>query len=391
MWKYVLIITVLFSLLGCDYFTSEIEDDKHARLEVFYEDNVIYDEELNDEDDSLSVIIDLPDQSQISLDKFVNIIYSPDLEESYRSYIAWARKSDYYTQYAHGYYLDTLQINAGEGFTPVVPDEVCGTMYFTTHYPVRNRNFYIFQDSVIVDSFTTSVNGYFNTDIPFGDYQISKNLLESCENVDFDVDSYYDDYAIILPLPILPKPIIYLYPDEEIEISVELNFPYWGHVTASIPEYGTGWKNLKIEPTGKINKKYDYLFYESQNPELFQRNQGWIISQGQMEAFFIKNLAETGFEGQEIIDFIEYWIPRFTGYPYYTIYPQYKEQLDKMVELEFSVEPENLLRLFYVVEGREDNSIIIKEPHIPEFKREGFFVVEWGARIKPKSVLSNNR
>ena len=390
MWKYVLIISVLFSLFGCDYFTSEIEDDKHARLEVYYEDNLIYDEELNDEDDSLSVIIDLPDQSQITLDKFVNIITPPDLvEENYRSYIVWAKKADYYTQNAHGHYLDTLQINASEGFTPVVPGEVCGTIYRTNHYPVTNMMYYIFQDSVLIDSLITSSNGYFNVDITLGTYELGGEIeFYPYDFVDFIVDSYYYDYDIIQPLPTLPKPVIYIYPEKEMELSVNLNFPHGGYITASIPEYGSGWNDLKIDPTGKINDEYTYLFYESQNPELFQYEKGWVVKEENLETFLIENLSETGFEGQEITDFLEYWIPLFTGFPYYVIYPQYKEQLNKMVELKFSVEPDNLLRLFYVVEDREDNSIILQKPEIPEFKREGFFAVEWGARIRSRTKLS---
>ena len=211
MWKYVLIIAVIFSFFGCDARITELGNDEHAWLEVSYEDNLIYDEKLNDDDDSLSVVIDLPDQTQTTLDKFVNIITPPDLEEEkYRSYIVWAKKADNYTQIVQGYYLDTLLINASGGFTPVVPGEVCGTICSTNHSPVINAEFYVLQDSVIVDSFATSSNGYFNVDIPFGNYQLG---FEPCETFDFIIDSYYDDYAIISFI-VLPKPIVYIYPKE---------------------------------------------------------------------------------------------------------------------------------------------------------------------------------
>ena len=174
-------------------------------------------------------------------------------------------------------------------------------------------------------------------------------------------------------------------------LTVNINFPHGGEVTTSTPEYGSGWNNLDVDPTGKINGEFNFLFYESQNPDLCQYNKGWLIAQDSMEAFFIENLTETGFEGQEIIDFLDYWLPRFTGFPYYVIYPQYKEQLDMMVKLDLSVEPDNVQRLFYVVEGKQDDSLILQEPEIPEFKREGFFVVEWGAIFKSEIKLSMNK
>ncbi len=86
-------------------------------------------------------------------------------------------------------------INASGGFTPRIPGNVCGSICTTTHIPVTYVEYYIRQDSVIVDSFTTSSNGYFNVDIPFGSYWLeSNNGFFSCERAEFIVDSFYNDY-----------------------------------------------------------------------------------------------------------------------------------------------------------------------------------------------------
>ena len=84
-------------------------------------------------------------------------------------------------------------------------------------------------------------------------------------------------------------------------------------------------------------------------------------------------------------------IPLLIDYSFYAIYPQYNEQISKMVELEFSVEPDNLLRLIYAIEGQQDNSLILHEPEIPDFNREGFFVVEWGVSIRNETELRVNK
>ena len=391
MWKYILIIVVLFTLFGCDTRTTDPEDGKHAWLHVYYTDNLIYDEVLDETDNNQSIIINLPDDSQTTIEKFVNINYDNynDEEEVSREYIIWAKKADYYTQFNYGGYLDTLNINASGGFTPVIPGRVCGTIFSDAYFPISFEEFYVLQDSVIVDSFSTSYYGYFDVDIPFGNYQLAY-CCNPTNSVDFEVNSFYGNYTIFRST-IWAKPNIYIYPEEKTMVSLSIVFPHGGVITNSIPKYGHEWNDMTIESSGLINNQYSYLFYESKQPETFQNENGWVISQKNLESFFIQNLADIGFAGQEISDFTDYWIPLLTDYPYYTIYPQYKEQLNKMVELEFSVEPDNLLRLIYTVEGQQDNSLSLQNPETPDFKREGFFVVEWGVSIRSNSTLSMNK
>jgi len=388
--KLIIALIIIVVMLGCDSRTTDPDNAKYAWLHVYFTDNLFYEEVLDESDDSQSKILDLPDNSQITMDKFVNINYGfpPDEEEeTSRSYIVWAKKADYYTQYTSGSYLDTLQINASSGFTPVVPGNVCGTIYTTAHLPVPNLEFYILQDSVIIDSFTTSINGYFDINLAFGNYQIGVKSIsfQPSQIVDFIVDSYYDDY-VLLDVEQAAKPNIYIYPKELRNLDVNINFPHGGEVTTSIPEYGDGWNDLDVDPSGKINDEFTFLFYESQNPDLCQYEKGWIIAQEDLELFFIKNMTATGFNEQEITDFIDYWIPILKDYPYYAIYPQYNEQLDRIIQLDFSQKPDNILRLIYTLKGLQDNDLVLQEPEIPKFNREGFVVVEWGVIRKFKNA-----
>ncbi|MCK5729455.1 MAG: hypothetical protein KAH68_00185, partial [Draconibacterium sp.] len=95
------------------------------------------------------------------------------------------------------------------------------------------------------------------------------------------------------------------------------------------------------------------------------------------------NLTIYGFEGKEIKDFTDYWIPRFITSDYYVIYPQNNEIIDSVIELNISQTPKNILRLFYVVqESNNDISNNLEEPSIDSFSRERFFVTEWGVVLK---------
>ncbi len=85
-----------------------------------------------------------------------------------------------------------------------------------------------------------------------------------------------------------------------------------------------------------------------------------------------------GFYGQEIQDYIDYWVPRLNAFFYYTICPQTNEIIDSVIDLSFSKQPNDVLRLFYVIQGYDYSPEMLIEPEIDSFSREFYFVVEWG-------------
>jgi PKD repeat protein len=176
------------------------------------------------------------------------------------------------------------------------------------------------------------------------------------------------------------KPNIYIYPLSPISLSVNITFPLGGSVTKSIPEYNNGW-TVSIENNGLINNELNYLFYESKQPDLFQVKKGWCVAKADLKTFFKGNMGLYHFSNSEITDFVEYWIPKLTEYNYYLIYPQTNEDIDKTIQLIFSTKPNHVNRLFYGVTGINENTKI-EEPAIVDFKRDGFFVMEWGVFFK---------
>ncbi|MFZ2338854.1 MAG: hypothetical protein WAW07_03920 [Bacteroidales bacterium] len=179
------------------------------------------------------------------------------------------------------------------------------------------------------------------------------------------------------------KPNIYLYPTENKILSVTLNFPSGGKIITSIPDYGNGWL-VSVDTDGIINNEFEYLFYESEQPDVWQTNEGWIINVSDLEQFFTDNLSKYGFIGREINDFTNYWIPRLKRYEYYEIYPQEKKIIDNVITLEITDTPDSVLRLFYLIRGTDsatNSKIIAPEDNIP-FIRTGFCVTEWGVVLK---------
>lgn len=204
-------------------------------------------------------------------------------------------------------------------------------------------------------------------------FALSSTIFYSCDPDDddeFECDSCHTLY----------KPNIYIYPTDDIKLDVKIHFPNGGEVIKSIPEYNNGW-SVNVTPEGLIDGEYTYLFYESVQPFNWQDTAGWVIPQIELGNFFSNNMKSYGFNNAEIKDFIDYWIPKLNDSEYYAIYPQDLTDLNEVINLEFSVKPDNLFRLFYVVKKANGQDLNLKEPVVSEFKREKFHVIEWGVLL----------
>jgi len=201
--------------------------------------------------------------------------------------------------------------------------------------------------------------------------------FQSCEPEDNEDNCECDTCNLVR------KPNIYIYPETTIQLELSLNFPMGGKIVTSIPEYGLGW-NVTVTPEGTINDEYSYLFYESIQPDVWQMSEGWIIRKEDLKNFFTGNMALYGFSEREIKDFNEYWIPRLTGFPLFAIYPQEAFRIESVIQLNFSQQPDDVLRLFYIIKGiHEMPAIMITDPKIYNyFSRDGFHVSEWGVILR---------
>jgi len=201
-------------------------------------------------------------------------------------------------------------------------------------------------------------------------------IFSNCEKNTESITNSFDEDTTSNGGPVVEKPNIYIYPEHEINLSLTLDFPNGGKVLESIPEYNNGW-NIEVEPSGLINNQYEYLFYEAQIPEFLQRDFGWSVTGTQLDSFFTNNLQALSFSDKEITDFTDYWIPLLDANKKYLIYPQFNEELSDIIQLETSIQPDNLIRVWYVIEEYKEN-IHIEEPAIPVFHRQGFVILEWG-------------
>lgn len=175
------------------------------------------------------------------------------------------------------------------------------------------------------------------------------------------------------PIPV-KKPAVYLYPREQMNVSVKVNVN--GKLTYTDPEYNTGW-NVNAAPTGIIDGKYDYLFYEADLNKIELPNEGWIVEYGNLKEWFEEYLPKLGLNKKETEQFEEYWLGKLRKAKYYDIRILGDKFLSENMDLLIEPKPETLLRLNFYFKPLS-SKIELKAPEIREVTRKGFTVVEWG-------------
>ena len=173
------------------------------------------------------------------------------------------------------------------------------------------------------------------------------------------------------------KPVIYLYPEEETEVSVKLD--YGGDLTVTYPAYNGGW-TVTAAPDGTLTdtegKQYNYLFWEGVSDTDYDFSRGFCVKGEDTAAFLEQALAELGLTTREANEFIVYWLPQMQDNPYNLIAFQ-SEVYENHAKLTIEPEPDTLIRVFMAWQPL-DSYIELPMQELSAPEREGFTVIEWG-------------
>ena len=174
------------------------------------------------------------------------------------------------------------------------------------------------------------------------------------------------------------KPVIYLYPETETEVSVKLDFN--GQLTSTYPQYADGW-TVTAKPDGTLTdpvtgREYYCLFWEGVSNVKYDLSSGFVVPGDETAAFLEESLADLGLAAREANEFIIYWLPRMEGNPYNLISFQTDAYTDNAV-LDISPAPDTVLRVFMAWKPLEA-PIEVPPQELTAPLRSGFTVVEWG-------------
>ena len=204
------------------------------------------------------------------------------------------------------------------------------------------------------------------------------------EKPDFSEYQTYENYLNNLPerAPedmVVYKPIIYLYPEKETEVTVKMGHPE--NLICSYPKYVNGW-NVTAYPDGKLiynetGRELYSLYWEGNNKTAFMTDEGFCVKGEDIASFLEEKLALLGLSEREAEEFIIFWLPILENNEYNYIRFESMEDMNSYMPLDITPAPDTIIRVNMIFKALE-SPVELREQKIVTPERNGFTVVEWG-------------
>ncbi|MBU1177253.1 MAG: hypothetical protein V1901_00705 [Patescibacteria group bacterium] len=261
-----------------------------------------------------------------------------------------------------------------------------------------NEVFYEFKDpqnKILTDLYNNKNTGaYYNTDGSYKQLEQSKYTYE--EYLAFHPLLFWQDpldrwikfkNAEFDSMAEMCKPAIYLYPEENTTLNVQVK-PNGGF-TGTIPEYSSNGWNIEVNPDGIITdletgKQYDYLYWSGIGLNYPTRSDvGWIVAKEDIKLFLDNKLKILGLNDKEILDFEDYWVRKLNKMSYYHIWFVSQDEFDRIAPLSIGPNtPMSTIRILMNAKGLDEYDHTIKEQELSNIpQRNGFTIVEWGGAL----------
>lgn len=177
----------------------------------------------------------------------------------------------------------------------------------------------------------------------------------------------------------IAKPIIYLYPTEETNVTIK--FKNEKLLTQTYPKYKGSWTVL-AKPNGdlidlKTGRYYYSLYWEGKDNDYKLENYGFVVEGKDTISFLEEKLNKLGLNEREANEFIIYWLPILENNKYNYIRFATTEEVNKIMPLEVNPNPDTVIRILMIYKPL-NKKINVKEQKIITPERKGFTLVEWG-------------
>ena len=304
---------------------------------------------------------------------FVKVIYTGGIMESYPAQVnavKWEKAKEVRSAEFTEQWVEKTDENKWDGnynlFTDIRITEIYSNCFFAR--------------TVIPMPYEIKLNGTLSDDWCVGD-----QVKCSYENTYYDeethrVEADFTDIEVStfqLDPNAAYKPVIYLYPEVETEVSVKLDLN--GRLTCTYPEYKDGWK-VTAAPDGTLTDAdgqiYNYLYWEGDINTNYDLSKGFCVKGKDTAKFLEDALEKLGLNRKEANEFIVYWLPLMQDNPYNIISFQTDIYTDA-AKLNINPSPDTLIRVFMTYQS-VDKYVDLPEQQLSAPERNGFTVVEWG-------------
>ena len=174
------------------------------------------------------------------------------------------------------------------------------------------------------------------------------------------------------------KPVLYLYPTKETNVTVKFEKPEL--LTTTYPKYINSW-NVKVSPNGdmydKDGKYYYALYWDEKRYNEVDFKEGFYVEGKDAIKFLEEKLAIIGLNDKERNEFIMYWLPIMENNKKNLVYFELTKERELGNKLIITPKPDSLLRVSIHIR-KVNEKVNIKEQKLESFKRVGFTAVEWG-------------
>ncbi len=259
----------------------------------------------------------------------------------------------------------------------------------------------MFETVYIGDGFGIFVHEkhYIRADADFSEYCVGDRVIITgkaeeteeqkyiCDNgKEITVDFKMKEVTVTSPNNIvIAKPVIYLYPEEETEVTVRVEVD--GELTCVYPAYDGKWQ-VRASPDGTLTDKkgreYYCLYWEADmfDSILPDKTHGFVVSGEDTAEFLREKALMLGLSEKEANEFIIYWLPQMEDNAYNYVYFS-TDEYKNAATLDIAPHADTVIRFAMMWQPLE-KPIEVKEQILPMTpERHGFTVVEWGgAKMK---------
>ena len=213
-------------------------------------------------------------------------------------------------------------------------------------------------------------------EIPINKFITDKDKYTVTIDHQYTDDCDYDELDMTVK-----KPVLYLYPEEDMMVNV--TFDNKDKLLSTYPKYKNEW-NVFAKKDGTLidenGRKYYALYWDENIKHEEKFKTGFYVKSKDSIKFLEEKLFEMGFTDREANEFIMYWLPIMEQGGDNLVHFHFTEDRQKQNKINIEPEVDSLFRVSIEIK-KVKKKVSIKEQKIERFERYGFSALEWGGSI----------